>query len=233
MSGINKHSFLSQVLGMILGVTFSGVVYAGQVTNPTFAGNETLTAAHMNNIKTAVNANDTLSGACTVGAGDATDGMARVGPVCVDKYAARASFAGCALNGAGAGCATAIATSDPADGAIASGMSPAQAARACANAGKRLLTPGEWLAAFVSGALSDVVTAPADATQDRMEFVDALLTIRSTNTVTDPSGPGAAIAAQGSYMGPRFDASNKVQMLSNIAYDETGGVTFIRFRCAR
>lgn len=234
MSGINKHSLPGWILGMALGVAFSGVVYAGTVTNPDFASGNTLNAAHMNNIKSAVNDNDTRinnlqtsSGACTKNAGDDTGGMVRVGPICVDKFLARATIGTCTGDGT-TNCASVIALST-ATGSAAADFSWAQAVRACANAGKRLLTPGEYMAAFISGSLSETVT-------DTLEFVDAMLTLSSTITANDPSSPGTASPAQGGYMGPRTAASGKVQMVTNVDYDlvnPDGGSNFLFFRCAR
>jgi hypothetical protein len=224
-------------LGLLCGMT---TVLAGSV-GVTFNTGDTLTATHMNDIATAVNDNNSRlgtaetdisnlkssSGACAVGAGDEPGGMVRVGPLCVDKYLARADFTGCSADGTtSCGSAVAVSTSQ---NSPAVDMSWAQAARACANAGKRLLTPGEWMAAFISGAILETGT-------DSLEFVDSMLTLNSTNPATDGSSPGASSPAQGGYMGPRTAAGGKVQMVTNVDYDQVdadGSPNFLFFRCAR
>jgi hypothetical protein len=142
MSGINKHSFAAWILGIALGVTTSGFVYAGTVTNPDFASGNTLDAAHMNNIKSAVNDNNTRLGtaetnittlqtgvgACAGNPAVPGDTMVRVGSLCVDKYEANIA----------AGVARSIVAVAP------SGATWAEAADACAKAGKRLPTNAEW-----------------------------------------------------------------------------------------
>ena len=234
MSIIKKRFSVGWVAGIVLGVACGA--FAGSVSD-TFTTGDTLTATHMNNIKSAVNDNNTRlgtaetdignlksnAGACTVGAGDDVGGMVRVGPNCVDKFIARADFTGCSADGT-TGCGSATATSKG-SGTVATNMSWAQAVRACANAGKRLLTPGEYMAAFISGSLQETAT-------DTLEFVDTMLTLSSTDPGTDNSSPGAGSPAQGGYMGPRTASGGKVQMVTNVDYDATG-FAFIRFRCAR
>lgn len=241
---ISKKRFsFGWVLGVLLGITCGGaIVYAGAISD-TYTTGDPLTAAKMTAVKTAVNDNDaritsngaritsleTGTGACTINAGDDVAGMVRVGPICVDKFRARATIGLCTGDGA-TDCAGVIAVST-ATGLPAENFSWAQAVRACTNAGKRLLTPGEYMAAFFSGSLLETAS-------DTYDFVDALLTIRSTAVGTDPSGPGVTVAAQGSYMGPASGTApaGLVQMISNVAYNlvnPDGGGTFLFFRCGR
>lgn len=129
MSSNKKHFSLGWAVGIFLGLASSGsAVYAGQVTNPTFTGGETLTAAHMNNIKDAVNNNDTGKGTCTGNPAVTGDTMVRVGSLCVDKY--EASIIG--------GVARSVSN------ATVAAVDWAAAADACAKAGKRLITNAEW-----------------------------------------------------------------------------------------
>ncbi len=83
MSGINKHSLLRWVFGMVLGVATSGIAFAGNVTG-TFTTGDTLTAAKMTEIQNAVNDNDTRVDGMQTGVPVCLTGMTRVGPICVD-----------------------------------------------------------------------------------------------------------------------------------------------------
>ena len=235
MSSHKKRFSLRLAVGLSLGLA-GAAVYAGQVTNTTFIGGETLTHTHMNNIKTAVNDNDTritnlqgnagASVACVGNAGDAADGMSRVGSLCVDKYQARVDFTGCALNGI-AGC-TAAAVSTAA-GSAATGMSWSQAARACANAGKRLLTSGEWMMAKTMS----VTTLGSD----NAEFVDGMYAYDpniTLDTVTYPGvgTVGAARAIGSPYIRNSSGVGNYVLSGINSPYNTASDATF-GFRCAR
>lgn len=284
MSRNHKRSSLGWALVISLGIASSaGVVHAGSISD-TYTTGDTLTATKMNNIKTAVDDNDTrvsgviantqagalktavdanttatgnnataitnltnstttelnnlkgnyANGSCRTNAGAVDANMVRVGPVCVDKNLARADFTGCSADGT-TGCGAAIAL-NTGGGSPTTNMSWAQAVRACTNAGKRLLTPGEYMAAYISGSLLETL-------DDRLEFVDAMLSLSSTTPGVDPagdglawsgdpSGPGPSVPAQGGYMGPRTAATSKIQMITNVDYDATG-FAFIVFRCAR
>jgi hypothetical protein len=102
-------------------------------------------------------------------------------------------------------------------------MSWAQAARACANVGKRLLTGGEWLMAKAKGGLNGIADGKA-------EYVDSLLAV--------PSGTSVV---QGVYIGPNLNSGGAgvAQMYANLAYNDDGTLSgpsaqdFISFRCAR
>jgi len=130
MSSINKLSSLAWAVVVSLGIVCSsGVVYADTVTNPDFVSGNTLNADHMNNIKSAVNSLYTGIGACAGNPAVAGDTMVRVGSVCVDKYEAK-------IVGS-------VAQSVAGDTPTIS-VNWITAARACAKAGKRLLTNAEW-----------------------------------------------------------------------------------------
>jgi len=58
MSSSNKHSSFGWALGISLAVVCSGAVYAGSIGD-TYTAGDTLTAAKMTNVKSAVNDNDT------------------------------------------------------------------------------------------------------------------------------------------------------------------------------
>ncbi len=220
MSSSNKRISLGWALGISLGIACStGVVHAGNIGD-TYTTGGTLTATNMDNIKGAVNDNDTrinaligntqagtlktevdvqhhaqatintttsitainttnatqttdinnLKGNLTGGTcitNNASDEMVRVGPICVDKY--RASIF--TSTAAGGTAVTDVATVGLQRGRhepqVARATSSrraehqrhidgrkitwAQAQRACTNAGKRSLTPGEWIATYSSG----------------------------------------------------------------------------------
>lgn len=109
-------------------------------------------------------------GPCVPNAGDDANSMVRVGSICVDKYLARATLGTCATDGT-TNCASVIAVST-AGSSAQTGASWAQAARACANAGKRLLTPSEWVTGRSLGTLNGI----ADGSS---EWVDAVQSVVS------------------------------------------------------
>lgn len=222
-------------LGLLCGMT---AVLAGSI-NHNFQTGDTLTAAQLNETEAAItgNAGDIATNAAAIAnlqgnvagtgcvantaAGDDADGMVRVGSICVDKYQAQADFAGagCLADGV-TSCGTVKAFSS-ATGTPAVAMSWAQAQRACTNAGKRLLTPGEWMAGFLAGAFT--------ATTDSFDFVDGLLTAIDTTGIDK---------AQGGYIGKHSGATvaGDVHFLSNVDYDAAAASfsTFSwHFRCGR
>jgi hypothetical protein len=183
MSGINKLSIAGWILGIALSVTTSGFVYAGPVTNPDFASGDTLNAAHMNNIKGAVNDNDTKLNAIQAGTQTCAAAMTRVGSTCVDnaRQAANQSWQAAVIF--------------------------------CRAANKRLLTPGEWVAAQNQGVLTDRV-------DDDLEWVDAV----AFNT-------GAGNKMFAGYMGTTAALTSEIAFFDNQLY--TAPFANIFFRCAR
>jgi len=168
--------------GVLLGVTFSGaVVYA--VTLPyTFTDGTTASAAQ-------VNAN--FAALSTAIDGCPTD-MVRVGASCLDTAAqyVTAAAGGCAATGAGCtGSALTVGTA-PASPPFA--YSWGQAVAACTNAGKRLATGREIIAAANAGA----VTVPDGSFQ----YVDASAA-RSGTTTTDLAYAGTHIFLTGGTFG--------------------------------
>lgn len=222
MSSIKKHFSVGWVAGIALGVACS--TFAGSISD-TFNTGDTLTAAAMNNIKSAVNGNVTditalqaRAAALETGAPPCPSGMSHVGSVCIDTNLDRADFTGCSLNGT-TGCT--VVPTNTTGSAATNNMSWAQAARACANAGKRLPTVAEWSMGKISGILQE--TADGNA-----EFVDQVL----------PATTGTALM-QATYVGTGLagtpGTNGLIQAFANINYNaETatpGG--FIFFRCAR
>lgn len=119
-----------------------------------------------------------------VATGSCGTGMTRVGPTCVDN------------------------TRGPAN------TSWLNAVTACRTAGKRLLTPGEWVAAKQQGAL--------DAEDDKLEWVDA---VNQNNT------NGENYQMYVGYMGTTADLGGGIAFFNN----QLSTATFanIYYRCAR
>jgi hypothetical protein len=168
-----------------------------------------------------------------------SDVMVRVGPLCVDRY--RASL--WPDKNAGGSQITSIPVSCKTDGKSCSGIvaqsrasvTPidgsvitwAQAQAACTNAGKRLLTPGEWLAAYSNGQIPELSTI------GKQEYVDLVALTYGA------ASPGLV---QVGYIGPTDDAANPgvpgnpgLNAGSNgFTYDIVAALPNIfGFRCAR
>lgn len=192
----------------------------------TLGSTDTAIQADVTNLK----GNNLGVGAACVG-NNASDLMVRVGPICVDKHkvaiyngtsasATTVTIAGlsCAENGT-TNCtmvAQSRSTGTPADG---DAITWAQAQRACINAGKRLLTPGEWMAAYTSGLTADI------ATTDDQDYVDVgALTY----------GASSAGKLEVGYMGVTT-AAGGVNLNSNgFKYDAYAALSgIVQFRCAR
>jgi len=190
MGSINKLSSLGYALGISLGVALSGVVYAtGPITDTFTTGNQ-LTAAQMTTIKNAVNdlQGNVPSTSCRTNAGAVDAGAIRVGPLCVDN-------------------ARQAANSTWND-----------AVNTCSTAGKRLMTPGEYIAAKNAGTVSDM------ATNGDFEWVDLVS--------HDGSVGGTAGRLTVGFMGPSTTLSGAILTSVSNTYD---AATFsnVFFRCAR
>ena len=190
MGSINKLSSLGYALGISLGVAFSGVVYAtGPITN-TFTAGDTLTADNMNIINNAVKdlQGNVPSTSCRNNAGAVDAGAIRVGPLCVDNTRAGPS----------------VTWND--------------AVNTCRTAGKRLMTPGEYIAAKNAGTVSDM------ATNGDFEWVDLVS--------HDGSVGGTAGRLNVGFMGPSTTLSGAILTSVSNTYD---AATFsnVFFRCAR
>jgi len=143
------------------------------------------------------------------------------------------SIVGCATDG-GTGCGGIFAQSRATPGTAlkdATTITWARAARACANAGKRLLTPGEWIMArsFGSGVLNGMFT------DGNSEWVDAVVATSPTEDNTGFDGTGLFGVG---HMGPAIggsggsQASGVVGFVASNVYTDTAAST-IGFRCAR
>lgn len=262
--------------GLIFGLSTAPLeLLAGEIAD-SYSPNQTLTADMMNNIKSAVNDNNSrinsnsamlaaqedainsltsqlealgLRGSCE--GNNENDVMVVAGTLCVDKYeaslwsdntaAATASTpGGCDADG---GNCTFVAQSRGAV-APASSVSYLQAAAACANAGKRLLTPGEYQVAALgtpaascnistdtlanTGASAGCVSRDngnggktSDMVGNLFEFVDAIA-----------FGPGGV--PQAGYMGSSFstgDTADAQRFFANVTLVSVS--PRIGFRCAR
>jgi hypothetical protein len=207
MSSNKKRFSLGWITGIALGLGSStALVFAVTIPNAFTDGTATSAAA--------VNANFTALKAAVDALENCPAGMTRAGSICIDTLRARASFTGCDPSGT-TGC-TVVPTNT--GGAAATGMSWAQAARACANAGKRLPTPGEWAAAKISGVLN--AGESADGTADYVGVLGA------GDLVADP--------AFGGYVGSGLagGAAGVLQFFVNATYNTTQAA-FLGFRCAK
>jgi hypothetical protein len=186
----------------------------------------------------------------TCSGNNASDIMVRVGSICVDKY--RASLyngtsasatptvisGNCDEEAAGTNCTNVVAQSRS-SGTRATGVTVnwAQAARACANAGKRLLTPAEWVMAWQrsKAGLTDIADmSPGSATLEFVDSVQPPLTISGSTVSADTSDGRLRVG----FMGESFDTNppNGVFTLEYgfIKWSQTDpGFTGLGFRCAR
>lgn len=226
MDGNRKRFSLGWYTGVVLGIAASGAtVYA--VTLPhNFTDGTTASAAQVNENFQALR--DALNGTGSCAAANASDEMVRVGAFCIDKnpaalYDGAAATAngvtsipaGCTTNGSGCTGIYAQSRATHASGALAKGtdVSWAMAARACANAGKRLPTAGEWATAHTMG-----VTTISGG-----EWVDG---------ATGGSGTSSPFPA--SHM--RVTSTGGLDYFSNpaVGYNATdASFTDVGFRCAR
>jgi hypothetical protein len=176
MSSINKFSFIRWILGIAL-VATSGIALAGSISDPDYATGDTLTAAKMQNIKNAVNDNDTRVNAILAGTQTCSAGMTRVGSTCVDT--ARQ----------------------------AAGTTWSAAVNFCRDLNKRLPTPAEYIAARNQDAAVFGMDSPAtDGTFEFVDSVsndassDTTLaggySGRLTGGFIGPSGGGAVPAGE-------------------------------------
>lgn len=140
MRSNKKHFSLGLAVALSLGLAGS-TVYASNIGD-SYATGDTLTAAKMDNIKNAVNDNNTRitnlqtgTGSCAGNPAVSGDSMVRAGSVCIDKY--EASISG--------GVARSLPNVLP-----AVNVTWFDAANACARAGKRLPTNAEWQTAAVN-----------------------------------------------------------------------------------
>ena len=240
MSTNKKRFSRGWVIGIVLGLGSSAAVVLASSVGITFSSGQTLTAADMNTIVSAVNQvqGNAGNGTCVTNAGDDASGMIRVGSICVDKNPASlwngtgatataitAMPAGCSVEGTGCtGANVIVALTKATPGTAlkdATAITWAQAAAACANAGKHLLTPGEWMMARGNASIVGMTTDGA------AEYVDAV----------GPSAGAANDVMQAGYMGQNLAGNGPasvVDLFVNIDYNAvSGGATWLGFRCAR
>jgi hypothetical protein len=240
-------------------VAVSGIALAAPLVTDTYSEvvpQQPLDGTKMNlnltNLKNAVNGiadgSKQLNADCA--GNNASDVMVRVGSICVDKY--RASLyngtgasatptvisGNCDEEAAGNNCTNVVAQSRS-NGTRATGVTVnwAQAARACANAGKRLLTPAEWVMAWQrsKAGLTDIADmSPGSATLEFVDSVQPPLTISGSTVSADTSDGRLRVG----FMGESFDTNppNGVFTLEYgfIKWSQTDpGFTGLGFRCAR
>jgi len=200
MSSNKKRFSAGWILGISLGLASSGAAYATGPITDTFATGTTLTATHMNNLKNAVNdlQGNVPSTSCRTNAGAVDAGATRVGPLCVET--ARKVTA-----------ATWIA-----------------AVTACNTAGKRLMTPGEYIAAKTQAG-----AALGMNTNNEFEWVDAASSNHTANNTVPGAGSGRLMVG---YMGPATaaimgsGADGDIMFGTNADYDVDYGIFY---RCVR
>lgn len=192
--------------GVLLGVTFSGaVVYA--VTLPhTFTDGTTASAAQVNANFTALS--NAIDG-CT------TD-MVRIGAGCIDTAAQYVTAAGGGCAATGAGCTGSALTVGAAPASPPFAYSWGQAVAACTNAGKRLATGREIIAAANAGA----ITVPDGSFQ----YVDA----SAARSGTDLSYAGTHIFLTGTTFGLGGTNTPYTEVFPKDGTEPTVG-----FRCAK
>lgn len=172
MDGNRKRFSFGWYTGVILGIAASGAaVYA--VTLPhTFTDGTTASAAQVNaNFQALKDAID----------GCATD-MVRVGSTCVDKDAKLATTVPQDCQTTGKGC-SAIVAQNQGPGTTGVPFSWGQAVAACNNAGKRLASGREIIAAHNAGAFTvadgSYLYVDASAARDGLEYAGTFVFLRS------------------------------------------------------
>jgi hypothetical protein len=151
-----------------------------------YATGDTLDAAKMTNIKNAVNDNDTRITALQNGTQTCGAGMTRVGPTCVDNT----------LQAATGNWSVAVDT--------------------CRTANKRLLTPGEYVAAKNAGTIPGMTV---------LEWVDS---------VAMGNGPAFTMLVGAIGPGTTGGTAEKLESYVNYTYNNSAGETdTFQYRCAR
>jgi len=235
MSSNQKHSSIGWTLAISLGIACSaGVAHAGSIGDPDYTAGETLTAAKMQNIKNAVNDNDTRIGAIiantqagalkTAVDGNTADITALDGRVTTNEADIAALQNGTPTCGAGT---TAVGPTCVDNTRAGPSITWIAAVDACRAAGKRLLTPSEYIAAKnLGGTITDMTT------NGQYEWVDAVTSSASANTTLADGHAGRLMVG---YMGPSSGnagvADGEIFFGNNAAYD--AAFAFIYYRCAR
>jgi hypothetical protein len=198
MRSIKTSSLVRRALAVSLGLAFAASAVYASDPGPAFSDGQTLNAARMNQLNSAVSDNNTRIGtlqtdvtALKNGVPTCGTGTTAVGPACVDNT----------RQGPNVTWSAAVDT--------------------CRAAGKRLLTPGEYMAAKNLGTITDMTN---------LEFVDAMFT---NGVDADPR----AGRLQVGYMGPSTGAPDFVTPAGDIFVglnaDYDAQYNFIYYRCAR
>jgi hypothetical protein len=239
MSSNKKRFSLGWITGIALGIGSSGaLVYAVTVPN-SFTDGTTASAAQVNaNFVALQDAVNGLPGQTCVG-NSASDEMVRVGSACVDKNPASLFDGNAATSTAlgsvpvaclpnGSGCSGVFAQSRATPGTVTS-ITWAQAAVACANAGKRLITPSQLATAFALG-----VAALADGNS---EWVDIVVAAGGGTGTTNNTGSGGNGTFGVGKMGPAIGSTGNsgAGVLGFLAVDRSidPPAATVGFRCAR
>lgn len=176
MDSNRKRFSLGWYTGVILGIAASGAaVYA--VTLPhNFTDGSTASAAQVNANFQALK--DAIDG-CT------TD-MVRVGSTCVDKDAQVATTVPPGCQPTGKGCNAIVVQSQATAGNTNLPFSWGQAVAACTNAGKRLASGREIIAAYNAGAVTiadgSYLFVDASAARDAQEYAGTFAFLRNDGT---------------------------------------------------
>lgn len=197
MSSNKKRFSLGWVLGISLGLACGAGAVYASSISQTYSTSTPVDTTLMGNVKTAVNDNDARITAIGAGTQTCLTGMTRVGPTCVDTARQAASSTWSA------------------------------AVDTCRTANKRLLTPGEYMAAMNQNAAAFGMN-----TNGEFEWVDAVSSSHSADNTTPGAGAGRLRVG---YMGPSNAVTGvlagEIFFATNAAYDGTFG--FIYYRCAR
>ena len=156
----------------------------------TFTTGNQLTAQQMKNIKDAINDNDARVDGMQTGVPVCLAGMTRVGPTCVD------------------------------DARDATPVTWIAAVNACNTAGKRLLTPGEYITARTAGVITGA--------NGEFEWVDS---VAHSGLVSGAAGNGQG-KMHGGYMGPSGILGGDFLFGNDRTYDQAA-LANIFYRCAR
>ena len=274
MDNIRKNLSRSVLSAVVIGAFgFSVGVSAGEIGDA-YAADQTLTAEMMDNIKSAVNDNNTRVGTLEVevaaqktsiealenptgtscSGNNANDMMVTVGSLCVDKYEAslwadttaeapNANATDCAADGGNC----AYVAQSRGQVLPVSGVTFLQAIAACANAGKRLLTPGEFQMAALGtppGSCNVNTAAPADTganagcvSRDHGDGQQTNDMVGNLYEFVDTFVSANGGVAHAGFMGSAYDTASGSQE-ANAQRFFTNAVTtntykFIGFRCAR
>jgi hypothetical protein len=240
MSSNKKHYSLGWTLAISLGIACSaGVVHAGNIGD-TYTAGDTLTAAKMDTIRNAVNDNDgrittntndidslttTVNGHTTsIGTLNTTVSghTSSIGTLTTNVTNLQNGTPTC---GAGTTAVGLICVDDTRQGPSVTWI---DAVNDCRAEGKRLMTPGEYMAAKSLGTITDMNN------NGNFEWVDSVSASGSTDNI--PTGGLAGRLIVG-FMGPGVSPTHvpvdgDIFFSTTATYDTTAEI-YIYYRCAR